>query len=87
MILIFTQYVVPFLAFVFVWGYIALRIHWQGGPAMLVIIFAGILFGPSLLYALIADDSNTALFIISLITALIVVFIVWTKFYHKNEKF
>jgi hypothetical protein len=83
MVLIFTQYILPFLVFVSVWGYIAWRIHWYGGPAMLVIIFAGILFGPSLLYALIADDSNTALFTISLITALIVVFIAWLKFYHK----
>ncbi|MDR1085321.1 MAG: hypothetical protein LBP22_10825 [Deltaproteobacteria bacterium] len=76
MILIFTQYVLPFLAFVSVWGYIALRIHCLGGPAMPVITFADILFGPSLLYALIADDSNTILVIRSLITALVVVFIV-----------
>jgi hypothetical protein len=82
---IFAGYIVPFIVFVAIWGLIALRIHWRGGPAMLVIVFTGILFGPSVLYALIADDSNFILFLMSLVTALIVIFILWLKFYRNKN--
>jgi hypothetical protein len=85
MAILFTQYILPLLALVAIMGLIALRIHWRGGPVMLFIAFAIIAFGPSLLYALIADDSSGTLFFISLITSLVVVFILWLKFYRDKK--
>ena len=83
MITLFTQYILPFLAFVGLFVAIGLKIHWRGGPALLFIVFFIIVFGPSLLYALIADDSSGTLFSISLVTALIITFLLWLKFYKK----
>jgi hypothetical protein len=85
MVTLFVQYIVPFLLLVSLMAIMALKIRWLGGPAILFIIFFLILLGPSLLYALIADNSNWMLFMFSFITALIVIFILWLKFY-KNEK-
>jgi hypothetical protein len=81
MALLFVQYILPFLVLVLLITAIALRIHWWGGPVFLFIIFFGILFGPSLIYALIADDSSGTLFLLSLIAALATVFMLWLKFY------
>jgi len=72
LIAILTQYLLPFLALAVLMALIALRIHWRGGPAILFLIFIAIAFGPSLVYALIADASSTALFGGSLIAALAV---------------
>ena len=83
MITLFTQYILPFLAFVGLFVIIGLKIHWRGGPALLFAVFIIIVFGPSIVYALIADDSSGTLFGISIITALIVSFILWLKFYRK----
>jgi hypothetical protein len=62
---------------------IGLKIHWWGGPALLFGVFILISFGPSLLYALVADNSSLTLFSLSVIVALIVIFILWMKFYKK----
>jgi hypothetical protein len=78
-------YILPFLAFTGLFTIIALRIHWRGGPAALLIVFFGITFGPSLIYAIIADESSGALFGLSLVTALIVIFLLWLKFYRMKK--
>lgn len=85
MISIFAGYILPFLALVSVYAVISYRIHSRGGPARLFIIFSLIAFGPSLLYALIADDSSTVLFFMSVITAIIVIIILWLKFYRSKK--
>ena len=82
---IFAGYIMPFLVGVAIYSVIAYRIHSRGGPARLFIIFSLIGFGPSLLYALIADDSDTMLFVISVVAAIISVLILWLKFY-RNKK-
>jgi hypothetical protein len=85
LILLFTQYILPFLAFFGLCAVIALRIHWRGGPAALAVVFFVVLFAPSLLYALIADNSSGALFAVSLVAALAAVGVLWWIFY-KNKR-
>ena len=69
---LFTGYILPFLAFAILVAALALRVHWLGGPGMMVVVFLAVAFGPSLLYAVIADDSNINLFTGSLLAALAV---------------
>ena len=82
---IFAGYIIPFLIGIAIYSVIAYRIHSWGGPARLFIIFFLVAFGPSLLYALVADDSNTVLFVMSVISSIIVILILWLKFY-RNKK-
>lgn len=67
-----TSYLLPFLLLGLGFFYIAAKVRANGGPAGLVITFLLILMGPNLAYTLIADDSSTALFGISLLAAVIV---------------
>jgi 4-amino-4-deoxy-L-arabinose transferase-like glycosyltransferase len=81
---LFIGYILPFLCLGLLLTAVALRIHWRGGPAALAVIFFIVLFGPSLVYAIIADDSSGALFGFSLITALAVVGIMYFKLYRQK---
>jgi hypothetical protein len=85
MLELFTSYVLPFLAGVAVVGALALRIHWRGGPAGLFVVFFIILFGPSLAYALIADESSGTLFMLSMLAALAATGILWLKLYRGKK--
>ena len=66
--------------------YAALRVHWLGGPGSLVIILFLLAFGPSLIYALIEDDSSNALFFISTLIAIGVVLFLWAKLPMYRQK-
>lgn len=83
MLALFLQYVLPFLMLALIVAAATLRIHWSGGPAPLLLAFFLIAFGPSLLYALIADDSSSTLFGVSMVTALIVTGVLALRFYRK----
>ena len=82
---LFMQYILPFLMGILLVGAVALRIHWNGGPALLFIAFFLLAFGPSLLYALIADDSSGVLFGISTVVALVVTGLLALCFYRKGR--
>lgn len=84
MLALFLQYVLPFLMLILIVAVIALRIYWRGGPASLFIVFFLITFGPSLLYALIADDSSGMLFGISIVAALVVTGLLALRLYRKK---
>ena len=84
MLVLLMQYVLPFLVLILIVAAVALRIHWSGGPALLLIVFFLVAFGPSLLYALIADDSNGALFGVSIIAALISTGLLALRLYRKK---
>jgi len=66
---IFTGYILPFLAFGLIVAVLALRVRWLGGLGMMVVVFFATAFGPSLLYAAIADESSLPLFTASLAAA------------------
>ena len=68
---IFTSYILPFLMLCIVLGSVYMKIRNGGGPAGMVLRFFIVAFGPSLVYALVADESGSALFGISLMAALI----------------
>jgi hypothetical protein len=51
-----------FLMFGLIVTYLALKVHWMGGPASIAIVFLLVSFGPSLVYAVITDDSSMGLF-------------------------
>jgi hypothetical protein len=82
---LFFSYVLPFVIGVAMLGVLALRIHWGGGPAGLSIIFFVILFGPSLAYALISDESDGTLFAVSLIAAVATTGLLWAKLYRGKK--
>lgn len=81
---LFTQYILPFLALAAIVTIVALRISWLGGPVQLFLAFFLITFGPSLLYALIADDSSGALFIISMLVAILITGLLAFKLYRNR---
>lgn len=81
---LFTQYILPFLALAAVVTIVALRISWLGGPAQLFLVFFFTAFGPSLLYALIADDSSGALFVMSTLTACVITGLLAFKLYRNK---
>lgn len=68
---IFTGYILPFLMLCIVVGSVYMKVRNGGGPAGMVLRFFLVAFGPSLVYALVADESSSALFGISLLAALI----------------
>ncbi len=82
---LFMNYILPFLMLVMILAYAAMKVQAYGGPGILAVIFFTVLFGPSLLYALIADDSSSGLFMGSLIMALAVVAIL-AFFQSKKSK-
>ena len=84
MIILFMQYILPFLMFALILSAAALRTHWGGGSAMLLIVFFLVAFGPSLLYALIADDSSGVLFGVSIAAAFLAVALFVKGFYRKK---
>ena len=78
------QYLLPFLALSSIFVAVALRLRWNGGPALLFIVFFLTAFGPSLLYALLADDSSGDLFGISIAAAVIVTGLLALRLYSKR---
>jgi hypothetical protein len=84
MLSLFLQYVLPFLMLILIIVSVALRIHWHNGPTLLFVSFFLIAFGPSLLYALIADASNSTLFGLSTLLALIVTVLIGLRLYYNK---
>lgn len=84
MSVLFMQYVLPFLALAAIIAVVALRISRLGGPVQLFLAFILITFGPSLLYALITDDSSGTLFVISILVAIVVSGLLLFKLYRKR---
>ena len=82
---LFTVYILPFLVFGIFVAAVALRVHWFGGPGMMALVFFALAFGPSLLYALITDASSLALFMGSLVVALVVVGFMFFR-YQKRKR-
>lgn len=78
------QYVLPFLALAAIVTVVALRISWLGGPPQLFLAFFLTAFGPSLLFALVTDESSGALFIISTLAAIVVTGLLAFKL-HRNR--
>ena len=70
---ILLNYFFPFFAFAAIWFLIAMRVRWLGGSAMMVVVFGAVAFGPSLVYAAIADDSSLALYGCSVIAAIAII--------------
>lgn len=81
---LFFDYILPFLMLVLLVLAVAIRISCLGGPAVLFVVFFAIAFGPSLIYALVADASSGLLFGISFIGAAAVTALLALKFYKKT---
>ena len=82
---LFLGYILPFLVFGIFVAALALRVHWFGGPGMMLLVFFALAMGPSLLYALFTDESSTDLFLGSLIVALAVVGFMFYR-YRKRDR-
>jgi|GEM_PF-4368463 len=74
---LFMEFVLPVLMLVMILAVVMLRIRWGRGSTMLAGAFFLLAFGPSLLCSLVADDSSTELFAISIATAGVVVGILY----------
>lgn len=82
---ILTSYILPTIALAALVLAVSLRIKWLGGPATIFLAFFGITFAPSLLYALIADESNSILFLVSMLAGLAVAGILAIKHFKRKS--
>ena len=66
------EYILPLFMLTLIVLIVCIRIRAYGGPVAKFLRFFGIAFGPSLVYAAVADDSSSELLGFSLLCALAV---------------
>ncbi len=82
---LFVEYILPFIMLLLAIIYAALKVQSMGGPGIIVAVFFVLLFGPSLSYALIANDSSGMLFLASLSVALVASGVLALVMYRKPD--